>query len=276
MIYFTDTSNDSDGYIVNWTWDFGDGNTSYGDRSLSFDGVDDYVDCGNDPSLDLVDEFTVEAWIKPVDYGPSQPGKYHGIVTKGTTSPWSNGGAFGLELHTAGKMYFFARNSSNTGYSYAGPSYILTKNTWYHVVGQFDTGTYRLYINGQLVDDTVVGWTSVNMNSQNLRIGALNEYFNGTIDDVRIYSRALNSSEILDNFDGSVSTSGLVSWWKMNDTDDIAYDSIGGNDGAIYGAVWTNNADHRYASDGTYQVNLTVMDNEDTTDSISKPITVSG
>ena len=50
---FNDLSTDTDGNIVNWSWDFGDGETSYGNRALKFDGSNDYVEVPNHASLNL-------------------------------------------------------------------------------------------------------------------------------------------------------------------------------------------------------------------------------
>ncbi|MEA2054191.1 MAG: NosD domain-containing protein, partial [Candidatus Thermoplasmatota archaeon] len=64
-ITFTDTSTDADGTIVDWLWNFGDGNVSKAGTALQFDGTNDYIDCGNDASLDITDTITVEMWVKP-------------------------------------------------------------------------------------------------------------------------------------------------------------------------------------------------------------------
>ena len=56
---YDEISNSNDGTIHGATWTTG----KYG-AALEFDGVDDYVDCGNDDSLDITDTITIEAWVK--------------------------------------------------------------------------------------------------------------------------------------------------------------------------------------------------------------------
>ncbi|MCK4428957.1 MAG: hypothetical protein KAU95_01170 [Candidatus Aenigmarchaeota archaeon] len=61
------------------------------------------------------------------------------------------------------------------------------------------------------------------------------EYFNGTIDEVRIYNRALNLTEIKQNF-GSIYNpikDGLVSWWSFDGTGCSVKDEIGNNTGSL-------------------------------------------
>ena len=117
-------------------------------------------------------------------------------------------------------------------------------------------------------------------NMESKRIGALNppkwpEAFNGTIKDLKVYNRALNGTEVQNNYNGNVDTNDLVSWWKMNETGNIAYDHIGINDGSIHGANWINQARHKYSYSGTYQVTLTISNEDGLTHSISKNITIS-
>ena len=266
LIYFTDTSNDSDGTIVNWSWDFGDENISYGDRALNFDGTDDYIETDG---MYLNGSRTFEIWIKP-DF-PYDDGKKH---------EWISWHADGTYMHgfknSDGKTLFVIESLSWRAASKIIP---FEAGSWHHFVGVYNMTNDTIYLHwdGELVASSQ-GSGELASTEANFYIGKTGwstRWFDGVIDDVRIYNRPLSSSEIQDNYNGSVSTSGLVSWWKMNDTGDIATDSIGGNDGTIYGSAWTNHADHRYTSDGTYQVNLTVMDNEGATDKISKNVTVS-
>lgn len=94
------------------------------------------------------------------------------------------------------------------------------------------------------------------------------------ISDVRIYNRVLNITEIQDNYNGNITTGGLISRWKLNDKGDIALDSIGNNNGTIYGANWINQATHKYKKSGTYKVTLTIVNEDGLTDSISKDVTI--
>jgi hypothetical protein len=268
MVSFNDLSTDTDGTIVNWSWDFDDGNTSYGDRALSFDGVDDYIETDG---MYLDGNRTFEVWMKP-DFSYDDGEEHEWIY-------WNAGGTYmhGYK-HSNDKTYFVIRGLNNWKGAYEVIQF--ETDTWHHFAGVYNKTDDKLYLywDGELIA-SAQGSGELSGVEGNFYIGSNGgfcRWFDGVIDDVRIYNRPLSSSEIQDNYNRSVSTSGLVSWWKMNDTGDIATDSIGGNDGTIYGAAWTNHADHRYTSDGTYQVNLTVMDNKGATDTISKPATVSG
>ena len=80
----------------------------------------------------------------------------------------------------------------------------LLANTWYHVTGVYNAATSQLhvYLNGQLDDGTLLGTvTSTQRNSSvNVNIGrrpgSTSNNFNGRLDDVRIYNRALTQTEI--------------------------------------------------------------------------------
>jgi hypothetical protein len=73
-------------------------------------------------------------------------------------------------------------------------------NTWYHVAATRDpTGNFRLFVNGNQAGTTVAKSTSTDCTTQPLTIGAsTNNFtrFNGAIDDVRLYNRALSPAEI--------------------------------------------------------------------------------
>ena len=72
-------------------------------------------------------------------------------------------------------------------------------NTWYHVAGTYDGATMKLYINGQLENSTPKTG-NIFVSDSNWCIGAFNyagvAYFNGLIDDVRVYNTALSAAEI--------------------------------------------------------------------------------
>jgi hypothetical protein len=77
----------------------------------------------------------------------------------------------------------------------------LKTNTWYHVAVTFESGLVSIYINGSLDNSGNIELTALpNRGSRVLRFGddqpGGQEYFNGSIDDIRIYKRALSESEI--------------------------------------------------------------------------------
>ena len=102
-------------------------------KAQSFDGVDDFVDCGNDESLDITEAITIEAWF----YQKSQA-EHKGIVSKWGSISDSRSWYF-LTILDSGNSYIRMKvqDASNVEYTAQDPSPI-SLNTWYHVVGVYN------------------------------------------------------------------------------------------------------------------------------------------
>jgi len=158
-------------------------------KALSFDGVNDYVDCGNEPSLDITKAITVAAWVNT-----SLPTKYKNIVAKQDYTPYSL-------RHENGRDFFFDVSPSGGRVSPGdGKSAAAYANLWTHLVGTYDSNTGKaiLYLNGNLWDEKTTSGTLPSQPTYKLFIGkqADKEYFLGLIGEVRIYNRILLSEEI--------------------------------------------------------------------------------
>ena len=119
----------------------------------------------------------------------------------------------------------------------------LTPDTWYNVVMVRDsTVGKQIYINGVL--DTSASYSSVTPLGD-IRIGAdyyngnIIQTFDGQIDDVKIWNRALTSTEISDVYGGSSVTSGLVTHYNFDQTSGNLLDQVGSNDATNNGATHT-------------------------------------
>jgi type II secretory pathway pseudopilin PulG len=156
----------------------------------SFDGTDDYVDCGNDASLNYFEKgLTVEAWGMQTE---STGGSDSWLLDKDYT---------GYRIWGIDMLTFWVRTPPALNWKYvAGPT--LEYNKWYHVVGVVDNVNYKIYIyvNGVRYGPTSLG-EHYNFSYANyyLRLGrrsAASQFWPGLIDDVRIYNRALSAEEI--------------------------------------------------------------------------------
>jgi hypothetical protein len=117
----------------------------------------------------------------------------------------------------------------------------LTTDTWYHVAGVREGNTLNVYVNGVsgTPDSRIFGAMNVN----NLKIGTLHccgqsltSFFDGIIDEVAIYNRALNAEEIrvLMHTKLTGDEDGLVAYWDLDEgAGQVAGDSAGGNDGVL-------------------------------------------
>jgi uncharacterized protein (TIGR02145 family) len=158
------------------------------DFSLSFDGVDDYVVIADDPSLNPSDAITVSAWIKPYSWDGNRR-----VLQKGA------GDEFILEGEDSDHFEFVVN-----GQGYSVETVLPPLNVWTHVAGVYNGDYAFLYIDGQLQASTFIGQT-LTTTTDPLYIGTKNEtspdtdHFNGLIDDVRLWGRALDESEILPN-----------------------------------------------------------------------------
>ena len=162
---------------------------AWGRRGIGFNGSSSYINCGNDPSLNITKEITVEALVK-FDGIPGSA-KY-GIVTK-------HNFVFHLWMDATEKIYWHHWTGVEATYAYSIAA--VEPDSWYHVVGvsNANTGEEKLYLNGiSQLDGNVPG--AFKSSSNDVDIGRSAEYgdryFNGTIDEVRIYNRVLSAGEI--------------------------------------------------------------------------------
>jgi len=164
--------------------------------ALSFDGVDDHISLGAPPILRIA-RPTIEAWFNTSSN-----------QTNMTIYGWRTHG-FWLEMSpdtaNIGRIRFTFYDSTPTRH------FIISTRTynngnWNHAVGVYDGQNIRLYINGEPV--TPVPRTAVieyGIGSAAIgRAGAANCcFFNGLIDEVRIYNRALTEAEVMANFNAT-------------------------------------------------------------------------
>lgn len=154
-------------------------------KALSFDGKDDYINVSNSNSISFVDKsFTLESWIYPYSEGSASKM----FICKG---PYTV--SYCLNLYNDGSFYVYS-DSGLTVISGATPTRF---KEWNHIAAVWDATTkyVSLYINGQLslVGSDGNGW---NMTRGDLTIGTVGYPYNGTIDEVKIYNRALSADEI--------------------------------------------------------------------------------
>jgi len=183
--------------------------------------------------------ITVDAWVKPASYQTTAS-----IINKRTTA---NTEGYTLEDNGNNGINFFVW--LNGSWHVAVSNVPLPLNIWTHVAGTYDGNMIRVYFNGQEVGTTsVVG--SMTPAAAELQIGrniAGGATWNGLIDEVEIFDRALSGSEIAAIYNaGSAGKcrscvpppSEIVAWWRAEDN---AFDSFDGNNGTMTnGATFAN------------------------------------
>ncbi len=169
----------------------------WGGQALSFDGVDEYVSIPDSTSLDLSGEITVEAWIKVAVHK-----NFNAIVIKGEDGAEN----YELLLTSSGLLYSTIKFMDGTRYYPSVPS-AITDTEWHHVAMTYKPGEWRIYVDGvkkaERTDISKVPLT----NNVPLFIGAeqylgsfrTERFFNGLIDEVRIYDYALLPDMIADH-----------------------------------------------------------------------------
>lgn len=156
--------------------------------ALSFNGADDYVNIPAHADLRLTAGGTIMAWIKPNTVGETG-GR---IVDKSTTTTGSNGYLF--SIGSSGKLTF--RVSGGISIS---PAEDVTYGEWQHVAIAFDGVRAKFFVDGAMVSDQAYATLPPDVAGDvriGNRAGATDRTFDGAIDDVRIYSRALTAAEI--------------------------------------------------------------------------------
>jgi hypothetical protein len=174
-------------------------------NALTFNGATQYASVPDAASLDLASSWTVAGWVNPSAL-PTTGNRYK-AVAKEDASVNANY-AFGIDNadYCSSGLAWRANFGNSAGNNY-GACYYTTINTgtWYHLAGTWDGTTMTLYLNGVAVATNVPGATPVSDGGGELSIGAdigNGIYFPGTIDDVRVYNRALTASEVWSLYNG--------------------------------------------------------------------------
>lgn len=212
MIYANGTNN---GAIIGASWVAGKiGN------ALSFDAVNDYVNCGHNASLNILSPISFEAWVKLDPAWNKQGtiiGKRSGISI-----------AYGIWISQAktslGIWMWDGANIQDQIIVFS-----FQTNVWYHIVVTFNdtTNDLILYVNGTAYASTTA-YTFRQFINNNLTLGSYDANvgasdFRGIIDELLIYERELSQAEVTYNYNSGLgrqqpySTQGLVCWLNMDE-----------------------------------------------------------
>src|SRR3989344_1190719 len=160
-----------------------DGTSGKFNGSLGFDGDDDFVSLGDNALGSMTGTFTLAAWVKLTgntartvlsEYETSVCGDGLLRITSGLAS-----------FHDGGATTNTSTETVNDG-------------NWHNIVYVYNGSTGRFYIDGKIQSDTTAAtWRNI-CAATNVRIGSLisSEYFDGQIDDVRVYKYALSADQV--------------------------------------------------------------------------------
>ncbi len=207
--------------------------------ALSFDGIDDSIAIGTEPSIvGLGEAITVEAWMRVVDDGDSFCGSiltdlddryvhlcYHGY------QDWDYA-AFGVVTETESGSAVSAEGS-------------VVPGIWHHVAGVYDGVSVRLFMDGELAAETTHSGSILDSESATV-IGTNNRnthyHYEGDLRDVRVWKRALFPQEITCRASGGEpgDQSDQLGAWHMDEGAGTTLTDASGNGltGTIEGAAW--------------------------------------
>ncbi|MBK8491380.1 MAG: choice-of-anchor D domain-containing protein, partial [Saprospirales bacterium] len=188
------------------------GDNCLSNRALNFDGSNDFVDAtatsnssGVLPQGDA--PRTMEAWIRTTQTSIGN------IISWGRRS---NNLRNGMAVRN-NKLAFIGQNND-----YTSTGVVINDNVWHHVAISYDGTTMNFYVDGAL--DYSVNTSNLNTTDQNLRLGRISapdngEYFNGDMDEVRIWDVALTQAQIQANMNNQLlgTESGLVAYFPMDE-----------------------------------------------------------
>ncbi len=200
---FEDNFNDISGYGnngVNHGVTFENSVSSeLGKAAIFVSSQNDYIDLGTISTSNLLQlhgNLTIAVWINPILEGDD----YQRIVDKSTGGGGSNG--YGLWIRNNGIIGFSYSNDGWNGPYYQTDQGVVVANTWQHFVVTGDGTDYKIYKDGNLISGSYNngGYEIPALTETNMRIGnwpnGLDRRFNGLMDNLRIYNRALSLAEI--------------------------------------------------------------------------------
>ncbi|MGD8781553.1 MAG: FG-GAP-like repeat-containing protein, partial [Ignavibacteria bacterium] len=176
--------------------------------ALEFDGVDDYVNCGNNSILNIENQITIEAWIY------YQGGESFPRIIDKSLAP-------SIYINKSNSLLGWYGEIGGSVEDFTFPGTEIPQNEWTHIAVTYDGSDVKAYINGNYkVGLSYTG--TLTTTSDDLIIGnnsSTNRTFLGKLDEIRIWNIARTATQIRENIhkilDGS--ESGLIGYWQLND-----------------------------------------------------------
>ncbi len=225
--------------------------------SFTFDGTDEYIDCGDNNNLSFGNgttdsPFSISAWVNMIDATRFR------IVNKGAN--FSNDYEYLFSTGVPDTISFNLYDSSTGGRIARRYNTALTsfQGQWIHLAATYDGSSassgMKIYLNGLRVDDVqndLGSYTAMENGTSPFEIGASTSggvYSNGAMDEVAIFSTELSASDVTSIYNSGVpndisAMGGLVSWWRMGDK--ATYSNPGGP------GNWTLTDQGSVGNDGT-------------------------
>jgi hypothetical protein len=166
--------------------------------ALEFNAVDNYVEVPTSDSLEIDENVSIAAWINWIDAGDG----WLAIMANGQQGgPWEN---YGLFVNRGGGYLYFTLSLDGGHITQSTPNNTVVPDEWLHACATWDGSNARIYVNGEMVLEQPQSGQLVPPQLP-LRIGhrdGSSHYFNGIIDEVRVYNHTLIEEEILAAMEG--------------------------------------------------------------------------
>ncbi len=221
---------------------------SASDYSLSFNGSSDFVDCNLSPSLQVQNEFTIEAWVWT---GPLPDNAMWSIMSTQNDATTSGIGFFidgrtNPDSQTAPKRHIHFQIGDGS-WHVSNANAAVPEQQWVHLaITRKANEVANIYYNGVPVSVSSVAWNGAITYHANWFIGKqsdVSRYFLGLIDRVSIWNRALTQNEIQNIMfiEPGAGTPNLMGLWDFEEGGGATATDVSGNGnvGTITGAVFT-------------------------------------
>ena len=187
--------------------------TNFSQNSLSFDGTNDHVVCGNSTAVQITgNSISLEAWIYPTSWKTN-------IWEGNIINKEAPGAGYMLRCGAGGKLNF--NLGSGPWNELSSTTNVLTLNTWQHIAGTYDGSYMRIYVNGVIVD-SIAKSISISNSTSSLCIGEGvfygGRHFPGKIDEVRVWNAGRTKAQLNANMNQELCTipSSLKAYYTFN------------------------------------------------------------
>ena len=219
----------------------------FGGSSLLLDGDFDYVEVNDSPELTpLTSTITIEVWVKT-----DSSSVVRQIISKYNSNAGVDQLSWTIGVQQNAKISFGVYESFNRWRSVQSDSALIKSDKWYHIAGTFDIATQesRTYINGEEVVNNLVAGSAdsilfISDSDTPVRIGTitpvsgtLTNFWDGNIDEVRIWNIVRTQSQIKSTMNDtltapyySTTDSGLVAYWRCDILEDLGINADGPDD----------------------------------------------